>query len=87
MARPPFSFAFEMEPIPPSSFELTVRKPEGWPLFTPFEVYGRSTISTAAYICRQLAGIKITSQGTTEHPKIAARIFLGRSQALKHWRR
>jgi 3-methyladenine DNA glycosylase/8-oxoguanine DNA glycosylase len=71
-----YSFAFKMEPIPPYSFELTVRKPAGWPLFTPFEVYGRRTILTATYLCRHLVGIKITSRGTTEHPEIAAIIFL-----------
>jgi hypothetical protein len=56
MARLPWSFAFNMKPIPPYSFE-------------------------PAYICRQLAGIKITSRGTTEHPKIVASIFLGSSLA------
>jgi 3-methyladenine DNA glycosylase/8-oxoguanine DNA glycosylase len=76
MVRLPHSSALQMEPIPPYSFELTVRKPAGWPLFTPFEIYGKRTIWTATYICRHLVGIKITSRGTTEHPKIMARIFL-----------
>jgi DNA-3-methyladenine glycosylase II len=76
MVMLPCSFAFKMDPIPPYSFELTVRKPAGWPLFTPFEIYGGRTIRTATYIRRRLAGIKISSRGTTEHPKITARIFL-----------
>jgi DNA-3-methyladenine glycosylase II len=71
-----YSYAFQMEPIPPYSFELTVRKPAGWPLFTPFEIYGKRTIWTATYICSRLAGIKITSRGTAEHPKISATIHL-----------
>jgi hypothetical protein len=43
------SFAFMMEPIPPYSFRLTIRKPAGWPLFTPFEVFEGRTLLTATY--------------------------------------
>ena len=70
------SFTFKIEPIPPYSFKLTVRKPAGWPLFTPFEVYRGRAIWTATHIFGRLIGIKITSKGTTEHPKILATIFL-----------
>jgi DNA-3-methyladenine glycosylase II len=76
MVKLPYSFAFKMEPIPPYSFELTIRKPAGWPLFTPFEIYSRRTVWTATYIRDHLVGIKINSRGTTDHPAIVARIFL-----------
>ncbi len=70
------SFAFVMEPIPPYSFRLTVRKPAGWPLFTPFEVYEGRTLWTATHIQGHLVGIRLTSRGTTKRPRIAATIFL-----------
>ncbi len=70
------SFDFVMEPIPPYSFRLTVRKPADWPLFTPFEVYERRTLWTATHIQGHLVGIRLASSGTTERPKIAATIFL-----------
>ncbi len=70
------SFDFVMEPIPPFSFRLTVRKPAGWDLFTPFEIYERRTLWTATHIRGHLAGIRLTSRGTTKRPRIAATIFL-----------
>ena len=65
-----------MEPIPPYDFSLTVRKPAGWPLFTPFEVYEERTLWTAAHIRGHLVGVRLASRGTLKHPKIAATIFL-----------
>ena len=67
---------FEIEPIPPYSFELTIRKPAGWPLFTPLEIYDKGIIWTAAHIHGLLTGIKLESRGTTEQPKMAAALFL-----------
>lgn len=77
------SFSSVMEPLPPYSFRLTVRKPAGWPLFTPFEVYENRTLWTATHIRGHLAGIKLMSRSTTEHPKIAATIFLEDSPAVE----
>ena len=31
------SLTYEIEPIPPYDFNLTIRKPAGWPLFTPLK--------------------------------------------------
>ena len=70
------SYAFMMEPIPPYNFKLTIKKPAGWPLFTPFEVYEKRNIWTATSIYGRPVGIKIASRGTTEHPKMAATIFV-----------
>lgn len=83
MAKLLNSSDFVMEPIPPYSFRLTVRKPAGWPLFTPFEVYERRTLWTATHIQGHLAGIRLTSRGTTKRPRIAATIFLEGSQAAE----
>jgi N-glycosylase/DNA lyase len=76
MVRLTNSSAFLIEPIPPYSFGLTIRKPASWPLFTPFEIYERRTIWTTSHIHGHLVGIKLKSKGATEHPKIAATIFL-----------
>jgi 3-methyladenine DNA glycosylase/8-oxoguanine DNA glycosylase len=81
MAKLLSSSAFTIKPIPPYSFRLTVRKPAGWPLFTPFEVYERRTLWTATHIQGHLAGIRLTSRGTTQRPRIAATIFLESSPA------
>ncbi|MDD1757534.1 MAG: hypothetical protein LUQ22_02220 [Methanotrichaceae archaeon] len=80
MVKLPNSLTFKIEPIPPYSFKLTVRKPAGWPLFTPFEVYGKHTVWTATHMLGLLVGIKITSKGTTQHPRISATIFLESNQ-------
>ncbi len=70
------SFAYEMRPLPPYDFELTIHKPAGWPLFTPFEVYEKGTMWTATHLGGVLAGIRLSSKGTVKHPRIAVRIFL-----------
>lgn len=76
MAKLLFSFENEIDPIPPYNFDLTVRKPAGWPLFTPFEVYEKGIIWTATHYNCVLVGIKLMSTGTTEQPRINAQIFL-----------
>ncbi len=76
MAKLSHSFEYEIEPIPPYNFELTVRKPAGWPLFTPFEISEKRTMWTATHLHGVLVGIKLTSQGTTSQPKIKIELFL-----------
>lgn len=76
MVKLSHSFEYEIEPIPPYNFELTVRKPAGWPLFTPFEVYEKGIVWTATHLGGVLVGIKLTSSGTTEQPGINAELFL-----------
>jgi 3-methyladenine DNA glycosylase/8-oxoguanine DNA glycosylase len=65
-----------MEPKSPYSFQLTVRKPAGWPLFTPFEIYEKRTLWTATHIQGHLVGIRLASSGTTKNPRITATVFL-----------
>ena len=70
------SLTYEIKPIPPYDFNLTIRKPAGWPLFTPLEVYDNNTLWTAVHLNGTLAGLRLTSTGTTKNPHIEAKIFL-----------
>jgi 3-methyladenine DNA glycosylase/8-oxoguanine DNA glycosylase len=65
------SFSFTLQPKPPYNFQLTVRKPAGWDLFTPDEIYGDHDLWTALYIENLLIGLKLKSKGTTNSPKIS----------------
>ena len=76
MPRLAHSFAYELRPEPPFDFRLTVRKPAGWSLFTPYERFEGATLWTATHLEGRLAGIKLASRGTTSRPAIAVRIFL-----------
>ena len=78
MTELPFSLAWKIKPVPPYSFELTMRKPAGWPLFSNFEVYENEVIWTSTHIMGELAGIRISNEGMTERPKLSAEIFLQR---------
>ncbi|HVO77578.1 MAG TPA: hypothetical protein VMS79_01785 [Methanomassiliicoccales archaeon] len=67
---------FEVQPIAPYDFELTIHKPAGWSLFSNYEVFDKGTIWTATHLVDALAGVKLSSEGTVERPKIAAELFL-----------
>ena len=69
------SFEFLITPVPPFDFQLTVRRPAGWSLFTPFEIYEDETLWTATQVDSVLAGLKLWSVGTVDNPKIMARVF------------
>jgi 3-methyladenine DNA glycosylase/8-oxoguanine DNA glycosylase len=69
------SVAYELRPQPPFNCQLTVRKPAGWSLFTPYEQYKGATLWTATHLGSLLAGIRLVSLGTTSRPRIAVRIF------------
>ncbi|MBM3120313.1 MAG: hypothetical protein FJ006_12360 [Chloroflexi bacterium] len=69
-------FAFYLSPKVPYDFELTVRKPAGWPLFTPFEIYKGGILWTALHIANLLTGLKLRSVGSTEQPSILIDVFL-----------
>jgi 3-methyladenine DNA glycosylase/8-oxoguanine DNA glycosylase len=71
-----YSFNYEIKPIAPYNFYLTVRKPAGWSLFTPLEIYDKRTLWTAVYLDGTLVGLRLTSRGSTDKPRVAARLFL-----------
>ncbi len=79
MVKLSHSLTYEIKPIPPYNFNITIRKPAGWPLFTPLEVYEKSTLWTAVLLSDALVGLKLTSKGTIENPRIEAKIFLERN--------
>ena len=70
------AFTSEIVPISPYSFELTVRKPAGWAMFTPSEVFEEGALWTATHIEDRLVGIKLSSEGTVDEPLVIAEIFL-----------
>jgi 3-methyladenine DNA glycosylase/8-oxoguanine DNA glycosylase len=72
------SFSFVLSPKAPYNFELTVKKPAGWDLFTPFEVFEDGTMWTALHIDGTLVGLKLRSAGETESPRISVKAFLAR---------
>ncbi len=76
MTKLTYSFIHRIRPIAPYNFELTVRKPAGWSLFTPFEVYEHGVLWTATHLDGALAGIMLSSSGTTEKPNVIAKVFL-----------
>jgi 3-methyladenine DNA glycosylase/8-oxoguanine DNA glycosylase len=76
MVRLDCYFSYEIKPVPPYNFDLTVRKPADWSLFTPFEVYEKGTLWTAVHLNGQLAGVKLNSAGTPDNPCVNAKLFL-----------
>jgi DNA-3-methyladenine glycosylase II len=70
------AFTSEIVPTRPYSFELTVRKPAGWALFTPSEVFEDGTLWTATHIDDRLVGIRLRSIGTVDEPRVIADVFL-----------
>ncbi len=66
---------FEIHPVPPYSFDLTMRNPAGWHIFTPFEIYEDGTVWTATHISTELLGLKLSSIGTLEKPVIMAGVY------------
>jgi hypothetical protein len=67
--------SFDIEAIPPYSFELTVRKPAGWWWSTPKEIFGDNTLWTAIRFTRGLVGLKLWSSGTLMEPRIRCAVF------------
>jgi 3-methyladenine DNA glycosylase/8-oxoguanine DNA glycosylase len=76
MAKLTRSFEFEVKPLSPYNFKLTVKKPAGWSLFCPAEIYEDETLWTVTHIDDILVGIKLSSRGTIENPRVLVRVFL-----------
>jgi 3-methyladenine DNA glycosylase/8-oxoguanine DNA glycosylase len=75
MAELKRAFSFTLRPRPPYDFALTARKPAGWPLFTPLEVYQKGTLWTAIHIKEVLVGLKLKSKGTVDAPAVSIEVF------------
>ncbi len=69
------SYSVEIEPVPPYSFELTMRKPAGWWWSTPDEEFTNGACWSATRFNNQLLGLKLRSTGTTQKPQIHCTIY------------
>jgi 3-methyladenine DNA glycosylase/8-oxoguanine DNA glycosylase len=73
-----YRFSYRVRPVSPYSFELTVKKPAGWSLFTPFEVYEDETLWSALHLDDELVGVKLQSLGDTNRPILRVAVFTKR---------
>ncbi|MGC9976533.1 MAG: hypothetical protein ABSA46_02855 [Thermodesulfovibrionales bacterium] len=69
-------FGFSIRPRAPYNYALTVHKPAGWPLFTPFEIYDEGVFRTALHVSGTLLGLKLKNRGTTENPAFFVEVFM-----------
>ncbi len=70
------SSTLRLEAPPPYDFGLSVHKPAGWPLSTPFEVFENGTLWTVMRaFSGELFGLKLKSMGTVETPRISCQIY------------
>jgi DNA-3-methyladenine glycosylase II len=71
--------------VSPYDFALTVHKPAGWSLLTPFEVFEKGILWTAMRMSSgKLFGLKLWSVGTVEKPEMRCKVYshekLGQSE-------
>jgi len=69
------SGALKIKPIPPFDFQLTVRKPAGWDLFTRGEIYEGGTLWTSIRFAGKPVGLRISSSGTLTNPLLQAEVY------------
>ena len=67
-----------LRPAPPYSCGLTLKKPAGWDLFTPFEIYGDGKLWTAAPVDGRLTGFLIRFSGDVMSALLRIRVFTER---------
>jgi DNA-3-methyladenine glycosylase II len=66
-------------PVPPYDFVLSVHKPAGWPLLTPFEIFEKDVLWTAVRTpSGKVFGLKLKSLGTVEKPEISCEAYSGK---------
>jgi len=71
-----FSTAFGLKAVPPYDFSLTIHKPAGWSLLTPFETFEDGTLWTGTRLnSGKMFGLKLRSAGTVEKPRIFCEAF------------
>ena len=65
-----------LKPVPPYDFALTVYKPAGWSLYTPFEIFEKGMLWTAIRMpSGEVFGLKLRSLGTVEKPDIRCETY------------
>jgi 3-methyladenine DNA glycosylase/8-oxoguanine DNA glycosylase len=71
-----FSTRLDFRAVPPYSFELTVHKPAGWSLLTPFEVFEGKTLWTVLRVpSGVIFGLKMKSIGTVHEPRVSCGVY------------
>lgn len=81
-----YSTTFMLDGVAPYSFLLSVHKPAGWPLLTPFEIFEDDTLWTVMRYSDRLFGVKLRSVGTLDKPCVSCVCFLKRRLTLKRRR-
>ena len=71
----PRSTAFRLKAVQPYDFSLTVHKPAGWSLLTPFEIFENGTLWTVMAHHGKMFGLKLRSVGTVKKPEIFCEVF------------
>jgi 3-methyladenine DNA glycosylase/8-oxoguanine DNA glycosylase len=70
-----YTSRFEIVPLAPFNFQLTVKKPAGWSLFNSGEIFHDETLWTATRMQKKLVGLKLHSVGTLTKPRIRVALF------------
>jgi 3-methyladenine DNA glycosylase/8-oxoguanine DNA glycosylase len=78
----PYRFSYQAKPVRPYSFKLTMKKPAGWSLFTPFEIYENETLWSALHLDDELLGVKLRSLGQTNRPLLSVEVFTKRRMTV-----
>jgi hypothetical protein len=77
------STAVRLKAIPPYDFSLTVHKPAGWSLLTPFETFEGGTLWTVTRTpSRRIFGLKLRSVGTVKKPEIHCEVYYHRKSDI-----
>lgn len=76
VSRQASSTFFRLRATSPYNYSLTVHKPAGWPLLTPFEVFEEGTLWTAMRAdSGEVLGLKLRARGTVESAEVLCRVF------------
>lgn len=70
------SAILRLKAVPPYDFALTVHKPAGWSLLTPFEIFEKGVLWTAGRTpSGEVFGLKLRSIGTVGRPAISCEAY------------
>jgi len=76
------SLSFELDAVPPFSFELTVHNPAGWHWYSPLEVLSGGRVWIALRLATGgVVGLRLESLGSVERPRVLLRVFCQRELA------
>ncbi|MCJ7768034.1 hypothetical protein MUP79_06560 [Candidatus Bathyarchaeota archaeon] len=84
----PHSTILSLKAVPPYDFALTVHKPAGWPLVTPYEIFEKGTLWTALRTSSgKMFGLKLRSAGNVKNPKLFCKTYTSQKSAAlsRNW--